>query len=1232
MRLKLRPVLSTAASLLASLLLASGTPALAQPQSQAQDIEASPDAAIIRITEPVANNTLVILKGNTHPLAQARYDEGAAPATLATGKLQLLLKRSPAQQLALRQYLDSAQDPHSATYHRWLTPAAYGARFGIADQDLQTVENWLGSEGFKVEAVPVSRNLIQFSGTVSQIAHTFHTGIHSYTIDGVRHYSNSTDPRIPAALAPVIAGLSPLNDFRAQPGHILGTSAQAQRSAGSLKILSPSSRGPMPLLVKTTGNPPGNALYVTPADAATIYNSPNALNSRYTGATHLTGAGVNIGLAEYSDLQTTDYANYRKLFLNASTPHDPHLVAEGVDPGVLDQHDGQITLVDAEITTGLAPDADIYVYSGQSDLLEDGLTNAIIRAIQDNTVSILSVSYTNCEASLGVSGNLEISELWQEAAAQGISVVVAAGNTGTAACDDGGRHSATGGRAVSGFASTPYNIAVGGTDFDTLSTSFDQYVNTASSGGSTPYHGSALGYIPENPWNDSIENNSLGSYTGNIAAAFGYGLGIITAGGGGASSLAYCAAGINPTTGNCTGALTGYPAPPFQSAVSAGAAAPSGVRYLPDVALFSGDMIQHPAGWAICSDNLVAQANYTFTDCSPAADGTFSVEGVGGTATSTAAFAGVLGMVIQSLGATTRLGVANNVLYNLHAMSSNAAIFHDVTVGNNSVPCTSGSTDCSSNGFINGYDATTGYDLASGLGSVDISALIAAWPTATFTPTTTSLHINGNMAPITITHGTVLTLAATVTPATATGTVSVTGTTGQGGAAVSQYIPLTGGTGSISTNTLPGGTYKIQGYYPGDVSHSPSTSAPAIQITVNPEDSQVLLSLLITDVNTGKTLTSSFNYGSYGFVYAQPKSATGSDGIATGTVTLLNNRATLGSQPLNSKGNAAFPVATFAPGIYSLGAAYSGDGSYNPSTTATDTAMSISKAPTLLSAAPAASALSTSAAATLTVTLATDSTGAFPTGGITLIGNGKSFTGIIAQSLNTLNAVQEIATFTVPGSALAAGTNTLTATYLGDANYNGSTTTVVLTVPNDGSNGPAFTLAGPSAGITVPAPGVSATGIVTITPTNGFTGAVNLSCSIATTKLTNPPTCSITPTATLAANISTTATLTINTAAPTKSIARLESGGPGNTPMRYLLAGAGSMALCSMLLFTIPARRHSWRSMLVALVAFGALGILGCGVTVGPGLSGTQVGTYTATVTGANGSTTGSTQVTITVQ
>ena len=1211
---------------------------------------------VVRITAAPAETALTTLRGNTSPMAQSRYDHGTASASMATGRISLLLRRSPAQQQALTQYLGALQNPQSASYHKWLTPQSFGANFGIAQQDLQTVEQWLRSQGFKIENVPASLSSIQFSGTVGQVEQAFHTSIHSYVINGKQHYSNNADPQIPSALAPVVAGISQLNDFHPTPEHIMmGRQNAIQASHGAIQ----STGGSQPQLTGTIGGSTTPFLFMTAADAATVYDAPNSLNRNYTGATSATGiagnvgTGISIGLVGDSDLQTADYLNYRKLFLGEATPPQPTLVIDGVDPGVEDGDAAIEALLDAENAAALAPGANIYFYSSNDDLFESGAVDAAARAIQDNNVSILSISFGECEADLGASGNQQIADLWQQAAAQGITVLAAAGDSGSAGCDSDADASAQGGLAVSGYSSTPYDIAVGGTDFDTLVSNFDQYVSTTTQ---TNFYGTALSYIPENPWNDSISNNPPGAYTTNTASQYPTGPGtsttILAAGGGGPSTSAICTSGDLDQNGNCISAITGaqlplvgYPVPTFQSsnAFANTPLAGSTVRSTPDVALFASPGDQHQAGWALCSDNVTNAdtSNGTYTDCvefqpgsvADNASATYPVSIIGGTSASTPAFAGILAMVEQSVG--HRLGLANQVLYNL-AATNYSTVFHDVTAGNNSVPCVSGTPNCGTNGFLTGYNAGTSYDLASGLGSVDINALVNAWSAVTFTPTSVTLTANSGTGSVSITHGAAVTLASTVTPSSATGTVSITGPTSQAGAAVQEIIPLTNGTGSISTTALPGGSYSISAYYPGDATHAPSTSS-TIPVTVAAEASSIAFQVSEYDLQSGgneiSTDPATAPYGEYGYAYAEPLNSAGSaaDGPATGTMTLNNNgtafstSAFSSSQSLNSQGVAAFPLYDLAPAAYSFSAAYSGDNSYK-SNTSTTVPLTIVKGATSLGISASSTSIAASTKLTVTVQLSTDSAGAFPTGSITLSANNTTFpaTSVVDGTLND-GAVAELATFTIPGASLASGANTLTASYPGDTNYSAAANVSTTVTVSGSSTGAGFSIAGPAAGITVASVGGTGTGVITISPTGGFNGAVTLSCKFPVQIGGGvSPTCSVPSSVTIANNAATTATVTVSTSTGSAALST-------DTPLHRLLFGGSGVALGALLLFGIPARRRSWRMMLVALFAVGLLGAVGCGSSSNSGNGGTSTGSYTLTITGTSGSTTVSTPISVVV-
>ena len=504
------------------------------------------------------------LKGQTRPMARGAVDLGEAPGSIASGRMVLWLRRSSEQQAQLSQFLSLAQGAGSASYRHWMTPSSFGAAYGVSDNDLAAVQAWLQSNGLKVEGVSAARNAVTFSGTVATVGSAFHTSIHRFAVGQQAHYSNITDPEVPAALAPVIAGVSPINDFRAMPMHVLGKAARYDAASHHLKA------------AITGDNPDGSFdLFVTPADASIIYDTPNQ-NFNPAATQTLDGTGITIGILGYSALAMADVQNYRTAFLPAAASSKlPNPILDGtIDPGVLPGGYAEEALLDVEIAGGLAPGAAINYYYAASTDLADGLVLAGLHALEENKINILSVSYGDCEADLGLGGNLEWAELWQQAAAQGITVTVSTGDTGSASCDIQAEPQAKAGLSVSGFASTPYNIAVGGTDFYSLANNFSTYVNTASIG-TYPYYATALSYIPENPWNDSSQ--AFGNFTANTPTLNGIGLTNIIAAGGGLSSTAVCQ-GYIMSDGSCSQSLSGYTQPAFQSRIPGDHAGPVSSR------------------------------------------------------------------------------------------------------------------------------------------------------------------------------------------------------------------------------------------------------------------------------------------------------------------------------------------------------------------------------------------------------------------------------------------------------------------------------------------------------------------------------------------------------------------------------------------------------------------------------------------------------------------------------
>ncbi|HEY9127088.1 MAG TPA: protease pro-enzyme activation domain-containing protein, partial [Acidobacteriaceae bacterium] len=265
-----------------------------------------------RVVEAVDVNDRVPLPssskgGSARSWVKSASDLGELPGGTAASHMMLLLKRSGAQQQALTEYLSDLQNPASANYHHWLTPGQFANSFGVNAEDVQAVTGWLESQGFKIDKVATARNLVEFSGTASQLEQTFQAKIHRFSVAGKTQATSVNNIQVPRALAPVIGGLVNLESGHAHSLVQLGATAKYDRSARRIR----------PDL--TLFGSSGPQLYVDPADAAVIYNTPNAaLNPNYTGST-LDGTGVTVGIVGVSNVDLTGVSNYRQAFLGETS-------------------------------------------------------------------------------------------------------------------------------------------------------------------------------------------------------------------------------------------------------------------------------------------------------------------------------------------------------------------------------------------------------------------------------------------------------------------------------------------------------------------------------------------------------------------------------------------------------------------------------------------------------------------------------------------------------------------------------------------------------------------------------------------------------------------------------------------------------------------------------------------------------------------------------------------------
>lgn len=755
-----------------------------------------------QIKQPIDNARLTTLRGNTYPLARPNFDRGAAPASLPMDRMQLVLKRGPQQQ-AFEKLLAAQQDRSSPNYHRWLTPAQAG-EFGPADVDIQKITSWLESYGFHIDEVSKGRTSIEFSGTAGAVQQAFHTTIHRYVLpSGVEHWANATDPQIPTALAPVIAGVNTLHNFYKQStSHIAG---KFTRDGASGKLRAANPQFTFAGGCKGTGT---DCYALGPYDFATIYNVSPLWNAG------VNGAGQTIAIVSDSNINTSDVNAFRSLFGLSANP--PSVILTSSDPGLT--NDEVEAVLDTEWSGAVAPGAniDLVVSPSTNTTFGGDLSAEYIVDTMSPTPPILSYSYGSCELSLGTAGNTFYSNLWSQAASEGITVLVATGDNGSAGCDssDPNVKDAQPGQygfAVNGLASTPYNIAVGGSDFNDFSNP-GTYWNTSNAPNT---QSSAKGYIPEIAYDDSCTNpivyDALGFSSAeaacNSSTAAGDGLVVPAGGSGGASS---CTTSDGQAVSSCSG---GYAKPSWQT----GPGVPNdGKRDLPDVSLFAGDgTIQ--SFYVICeADQDPGGASCNLN--SPYQD----FLGIGGTSASAQAFAGLVALIDQHEGAAQ--GNINPTLYSLaseqtastcNATGSPASncVFYDVTSGTNAMPCVKGSPNCAVNnsgdniGVLSGYAAGPGYDLATGLGSVNASNLVL-----NLGP---SFYLSSSNP------------AVTISPAGGTGTMNVTAYSVRG------YT----GTLTLACSGLPSGA--SCSFSPTSVSFTSGTTSVPFAVTVTTSSSSL---------------------------------------------------------------------------------------------------------------------------------------------------------------------------------------------------------------------------------------------------------------------------------------------------------------------------------------------------------------------------------------------------------
>lgn len=636
-----------------------------------------------RVPRLISADKRIARRDSVHPLTKTLRSSGRVAADLRLDRMLLVLKPTDEQQKALDSLVEQQHDPLSPEYGQWLTPEEFAERFSPSPEDTMAVAKWLESAGFEIGEIARGRRLIEFSGTALQVERAFATQMRHYDDGGIRHIANATEITVPTELDGIIGGIASVNDFFSLPQHNAET--------------------------RPFTNLSGGAHALSPGDFSTIYN----LGPLWNGG--VDGTGQTIAVVGRSNFLLSDVTSFRSMF--GLPVNNPQIILNGPNPGIVSQGEVVEALLDVQWAGAVAKNATIkFVLSANTNATGgDMLSSQYI--VNNNIAPVLSSSFGLCEAQLG-SANAFFNSLWQQAAAQGISVIVAAGDSGSAGCDYGSTTSpATRGLAVSGIASTPWNLAVGGTQFNEAGA--DAAYWNASNNPAT-FYATAKSWIPEVVWNESSVSGGL------------------WAGSGGVSSL--------------------YATPSWQTGAGVPTTDPGSSgrhRYMPDVSLSGAS---HDPYLVMLNGGLI---------------------GVGGTSAAAPAFAGIMALRNQRL--NSRAGNPAAALYSMAGQFPKA--FHDVVSGTNAVPCTAGSLHCSG-GVLTGFAAGPGYDLASGLGSVDAWNLVTNWPAGTAPASAPQIS---SLSP------------ATLSTSASSQNLTITGTGFKPGAVVS--LAKVGGTASSLTPT-----------------------------------------------------------------------------------------------------------------------------------------------------------------------------------------------------------------------------------------------------------------------------------------------------------------------------------------------------------------------------------------------------------------------------------------------
>ena len=965
----------TASALASALLLAYPAPALNAQTAAFTTAPVSTNGTVpARVTEKVDDARRATLTGHVRPFLKFATIQGAVEPSRQTGALMLMLSRTPQQQADLDAFVEQAHDKNSALFHKWLTPAEFGARFQPADTDVQAVRTWLQSKGFNVLDVVPSKTFISFQGTVGQLQSAFHTQIHHITLNGEEHMATINEPEIPAALASVIGGINKLDDFGPKPLIQKAGVATTNKKTGKTTLVAG-----MPHSPQFTDDADGLFL-VGPQDFYTVYNETPLLKAG------ITGAGQTIAVIEEVQVNPADVTSFRSQFGLPTYPSTPNSTAGGVNylygsssglngyasctalgtlaSGASSGEEGEADL-DLEWSGAVAPNAtvDFVACGGANALGSLGIDHAAQYVVNylSGTVVAASMSYGECENEMNTTSLAYYNNQWQQFAAEGITPIVSSGDSGAEGCYQNQGHATIRPPSTNGFGSSAYNVSAGGTDFGDVYES-KNYANSPSETWWSDTNGtgysSAVTYIPETTWGGYCSNPLFDSYlqaAGSTSFGSDYTPSAIC------SSSASQNEGYTAVVGGSGGISTYTPIPTWQSVYGVGRNSVSSTfRNTPDVSLFAASGFWGHALPFCESDN--APCDYTVSD-------NIQNSIAGGTSFVAPQLAGFMALVSQKTGQSQ--GQANYTFYNLGAQEygttataasslvacsgSNVALgqrppascyFNDISNDMPSLqggaitagiyePCLATDIDCfkgtgttygvnvvpgttATDGIL-GYTVSPGYDDATGLGSLNIYGIVEGWTNTTSLPTTTlSLAANPTYSH----YGQSVTLTATLSPYTASGhsTDGEFVTFLNNGVQIGKGT-LASGVATLALSSLPAGYNSLTASYFSDNNLAASKSTPlsygvitTLTVTASPSTLTTTQStqLTVTAATGGAAATNTVN-----FIDNANGANLGNCNMIAGTCSINVSGANLPAQTqtvqANSVADSTYVASTSAP-------------------------------------------------------------------------------------------------------------------------------------------------------------------------------------------------------------------------------------------------------------------------------------------------------------------------------